>query len=168
MERDRSDAYADNHVTLGCFEVAGRVYAVDVTQMREVVRWQAITPLPSAPRLIEGVIDLRGTVIPVVDLAKLLELGVCRPDAKTRIVISEIEGLVMGMVVESATDVMPVSVERLEDPPALALQTGYDVVRAIVRRSGEEPILVLSLENLLERVYRSALPEHAADPETAR
>jgi hypothetical protein len=50
-----------------------------------------------------------------------------------------------------------VDVANLEDPPALATQTGYDVTRAVVRRPGAEPILVLSLEHVLEGVYRSAL-----------
>ena len=70
MHTSRSAAYAENHVTLGTFEVGGRVLAIDVAQMREVVRWQPVTPLPNAPALIEGVVDLRSSVIPVVDLGR--------------------------------------------------------------------------------------------------
>jgi purine-binding chemotaxis protein CheW len=162
METNRSAAYAENHVTLGCFEVGGRLYAVDVSQMREVVRWQPVTPLPSAPRLIEGVIDLRGSVVPVVDLARALGVGRVQPGMQTRIAITEVDGLVMGLAVDAAVDVLPVEVGRLEDPPALATQTGYDVTRAVVRRADQEPILVLSLETLLESVYRSALQGHDA------
>jgi chemotaxis signal transduction protein len=71
--------------------------------------------------------------------------------------VTEVEGLVMGLAVDAAVDVLPVDVTQLEDPPALATQTGYDVTRAVVRRPDAEPILVLSLEHLLESVYRSAL-----------
>ena len=116
-----SAAHAGNSVTLGCFEVGGRVYAIDVAQLREVVRWQPVTPLPNAPKLIEGVIDLR-------------------------------------FAVEAALEVISVPVERMGDPPALATQTGYDAARAVVRRPQGVPIVVLSLDHLLERVYRSALP----------
>jgi chemotaxis signal transduction protein len=63
----------------------------------------------------------------------------------------------MGLAVDAALEVVPVDVARLEDPPALAIQTGYDAARAVVRRPDAEPILVVSLEHLLERVYRSAL-----------
>jgi chemotaxis signal transduction protein len=68
-----------------------------------------------------------------------------------------VEELVMGLAVDAAVDVFPVDVVRLEDPPALATQTGYEATRAVVRQPGAEPILVLSLEHLLETVYRSAL-----------
>ncbi|TDJ13785.1 MAG: purine-binding chemotaxis protein CheW [Deltaproteobacteria bacterium] len=165
METSRIAAYSRNHVTLGCFEVAGRVYAIDVSQMREVVRWQPITPLPNAPHLIEGVIDLRGSVVPVVDLARALGFGRVEPGTQTRIAITEVDGLVMGLTVDAAVDVLPIELERLEDPPALATQTGYDVTRAVVRRDDAEPILVLSLEHLLESVYRSALKDGDAGTE---
>jgi purine-binding chemotaxis protein CheW len=124
-----------------------------------VVRWQPVTPLPGAPRLIEGVIDLRGSMVPVVDLARALGLGAMKTGLRARIAITEVDGLVMGLAVDAAVEVLPVDVTRMEDPPALATQTGYDAARAIVRRPDAEPVLVLSLEHLLETVYRSALPE---------
>lgn len=157
MQSTRAATYSENHVTLGCFEVSGGVYAIDVSQLREVVRWQPVTPLPNAPSLIEGVIDLRGAVVPVVDLARVLGLGVVQGGLRARICVTETEGLVMGLAVDAAVDVIPVEVDRLEDPPPLATQSGYDATRAVVRRPGKEPVLLLSVEHLLERVYRSAL-----------
>ncbi|MBW1687956.1 MAG: chemotaxis protein CheW [Deltaproteobacteria bacterium] len=158
MLASRNAACTENYVTLGCFEVGGQVYAIDVSQIREVVRWQAVTLLPNAPTLIEGVVDLRGSVVPVVDLARALGLGSVKSGVRARIAVTEVEGLVMGLAVDAAIDVLPVDVTRLEDPPALATQTGYDAARAVVRRPDAEPIMVLSLEHLLETVYRSALP----------
>jgi purine-binding chemotaxis protein CheW len=157
MVSSRSAVYTENHVTLGCFEAAGQVYAIDVSQIREVVRWQAVTPLPQAPALIDGVIDLRGSVVPVVDLSRALGLGSVKSGVRARIAVTEVEGLVMGLAVDAAVDVLPVDVTQLEDPPALATQTGYETTRAVVRQPDAEPILVLSLEHLLEMVYRSAL-----------
>ncbi len=157
MLASRNASCTENYVTLGCFEVGGQVYAIDVSQIREVVRWQAVTPLPNAPTLIEGVVDLRGSVVPVVDLARALGLGSVKLGVRARIAVTEVEGLVMGLAVDAAIDVLPVDVTRLEDPPALATQTGYDATRAVVRRPDAEPIMVLSLEHLLETVYRSAL-----------
>jgi purine-binding chemotaxis protein CheW len=152
-------AFAENTITLGCFEVGGRTYALDVSQLREVVRWQQVTPLPNAPSLIEGVIDLRGAVIPVVDLGRALGVAAARPGLRARIAVVEVDGLVVGLAVDAAVEVLPVDVSRMDDPPALATHTGYDATRAVVRRPGAEPIPLLSLESLLERVYRSALPE---------
>jgi purine-binding chemotaxis protein CheW len=158
MANSDTGIYSDNRVTLGCFEVGGHTYAIDVSQVREVVRWQPVTPLPNAPALIEGVIDLRGAVVPVVDLGRALGGVRAAAGQRARIAVTEVDGLVMGLAVDAAVDVIAVDVGNLDDPPALATQTGYDVTRAVVRRPGAEPILVLSLEHLLEGVYRSALP----------
>lgn len=151
-------ATSDNRVTLGCFEVGGGVYALDVAQLREVVRWQPVTPLPNAPKLIEGVIDLRGVVVPVIDLARAMGLGAVECGARARIVVTEVDGLVVGLAVDAAVEVLSVDAAVMEDPPALAVQAGYGASRAVVRRPDAEPVMVLSLEHLLECVYRSALP----------
>jgi purine-binding chemotaxis protein CheW len=146
-----------SRVTLASFRIGDAVYALDVAHVREVVRWQAITPLPVAPRLIEGVIDLRGAVVPVVDLARALGAGSVAAGPTARIAIVEADGLVMGLAVDAALEVISVDAVALEDPPALATQAGYDAVRAVVRRADDVPALVLSLEHILESVYRSAL-----------
>lgn len=157
MPRTDAARLHDNHVILGCFEVKGSVYAIDVAYVKEVVRWQPVTTLPRAPALIEGVVDLRGAVVPVIDLSRALYGESSDPGARTRIVVAEIDGLTLGLVVDAAVDVLSVDVSALDDPPALATQAGYDATRAVVRRPDAPPILVLSLEHVLESVYRSAL-----------
>ncbi len=148
----------DNQVTLGTFEVSGRLIAMDVSYIREVVRWKPVTPLPKAPPLIEGVVDLRGAVVPVVDLCRALNGAPLESSRKTRIVVTEVDAMVVGFGVDAAIEVLQVDATSLEDPPSLATQAGYDAARAIVRRSDSEPIVVLSLEHLLESIYRSARP----------
>ncbi len=148
---------ADNRVMLAVFRVGSGVFALDVTCLREVVRWQTSTVLPKAPRLIEGVIDLRGVVVPVVDLGRVLGMSAVVSAPTARIAIVESDGLVMGLAVDAAVEVVSVEVAALEDPPALATHAGYDAARAVVRRPGSAPVLVLSLEHILESVYRSAL-----------
>ena len=154
-------------VKLAVLRVGSAVYALDVAHVREVVRWQTITPLPVAPRLIEGVIDLRGAVVPVVDLARALGAGAVNAGPTARIAIVESDGLVMGLAVDAAVEVMSVDAIALEDPPALATQAGYDAVRAVVRRKDDAPALVLSLEHILESVYRSALTRSGNQQEDA-
>jgi len=149
----------ENQVNLACFEARGQLYALEVSQVREVVRYQEITPLPMAPALIEGVIDLRGRVIPVVDLSRLLGGDRTEDTLKARIVVLDCDGMVLGLCVEAASDVLTLDVVALEDVPDLASQAGYDAVRHVVRRPEEAPVMVLSLEHILEKVYRSALPQ---------
>lgn len=156
MAESSSATLRENSVTLGTFRVGAATYALDVSQVREVVRWEPVTPLPKAPRLIEGVVDLRGVVVPVVDLGRALGGEPVQGGSDARIAIVEIDGLVVGLAVDEAVEVVSVDVSALEDPPALATQAGYDATRAVVRRE-DAPILVLSLEHVLESVYRSAL-----------
>jgi purine-binding chemotaxis protein CheW len=157
MSRTSRSKIHGNRVILGCFEVKGNVYAIDVGHVREIVRWQPVSPLPKAPALIEGIVDLRAAVIPVVDLGRVLLGEPIEPGARTRILVSEVDGLALGLVVDAAVDVLAVDVGDLGDPPSLATQAGYDATRAVVRRNGEAPILVLSMEHVLESVYRSAI-----------
>jgi purine-binding chemotaxis protein CheW len=156
MSQPDTSASVDAGIELACFAVGGTTLAIDVQQVREVARCPAVTPLPKAPALIEGVIDLRGRVIPVVDLGRaLFGLPAC-DDPLARVVVLEADGLVFGLRVGVAADVLSLPAAALEEPPALATHAGYDAVRAVVRREGEPPVLVLSVEHLLERVYRSA------------
>lgn len=147
----------ENQVNLACFETEGRLYALDVSQVREIVRSQEVTPLPMAPKLIEGVIDLRGAVIPVIDLSRVLGGSRAEETTQSRIVVLDCDGLVVGLFVAAATDVLSVDATRLEDVPELASQAGYDAVRHVVRRPDATPVMVLSLEHILENVYKSAI-----------
>ena len=152
----RADA-SDSQVELACLEVRGQVFGVEVQQIREIVRAQTLTALPNAPQLLEGVIDLRGTIVPVVDLGRVLGGAPVDGDARARIAIVEVDGLVFGLRAAAASDVLPVAASDVRSPPALVAQAGYEAIRAVVRRPGEAPVLVLSLEHVLETVYRSAI-----------
>jgi len=151
-------------VLLGCFEAAGRAIAIDVVQLREVVRYQAATPLPGAPAQIEGVIDLRGALVPVVDLGRLLGGPRLSPGPRSRIAVAEVDGLAIGFAVDAALEILSVEAAALGDPPALATHSGCEATRAVVRRPGAAPLAILSLEHLVETLYRDALPAAEAAP----
>jgi purine-binding chemotaxis protein CheW len=159
-----SPALDDDRVELACFAVRGQQYGIDVQHIREIVRAQTVTPLPRAPGLIEGVIDLRGAIVPVIDAGRALGDQPSVEGPRSRIAILELDGLVFGLRVDAAEDVVAVAAADVGEPPPLVAHAGYDAVRAVVRRAEGLPTLVLSLENLLERVYHSALGSSAAKP----
>lgn len=152
-----SPAQDDTVVDLACFEVHGQHFGIDVQHIREIVRAQTVTPLPHAPGLIEGVIDLRGTIVPVIDAGRALGERPSREGPQARIAILELDGLVFGLRVDAAADVVAVAAGDVGEPPPLVAHAGYETVRAVVRRAAGLPTLVLSLEHLVESVYRSAL-----------
>lgn len=157
-----SESLAGRLGDLACFEVRGEVYAVDVQQIREIVRAGPFAPLPDAPPLIEGVMDLRGATLPIVDLGRALCGETVAPAGRPLVVVLDVDGLVFGARVDAAVDVLPLDATSLEPAPALAVQAGYEAVRAVVRRPGRSPVLVLSIEHLLERLRASAPAAGAA------
>lgn len=153
---------SDVRLELACFELEGASYGVDVGQVREISRCPVLVPLPHAPPLIEGVADLRGTVLPVLDLGRALGRAPIADPERARLAVLQADDLVFGLRVSPNVEVISVSVGDVEEVPALAAQAGYEAVRAVVRRPDAAPLLVLSLEALLERVYRSARSEEEA------
>lgn len=154
----------DDRIELACFEVGGQLYGIDVQHIREIVRAQTVTPLPRAPGLIEGVIDLRGAIVPVIDAGRALLDQPSVEGGRARIAVLELDGLVFGLRVDAAADVVAVAAADVGEPPPLVAHAGYDTIRAVVRRAEGRPTLILSLETLLERVYRSALGAHDPGP----
>lgn len=132
----------------------GRVYGVDVLGVREIVHDAPVTPLPKAPTLIEGVIDLRGRMLPIFDLGRALG----GEPVAGQIAVLEIGGLVLGMRVASAVDVLSVEPAELQAPAGI-VGAGLGPVRGVVRRPDAQPVLVLGLEVLLEAVRGVSSPD---------
>ena len=101
------------------FSIGDEEFGVDISQVREIVRLIPITYLPKAPEFIEGVVNLRGQVVAVIDLAKRLVISSKQRGDNTRIIIVEIEGLTMGMIVDSVSEVLRLSAEQIEDVPSV-------------------------------------------------
>lgn len=148
-------ALRESQVVLGTFRVGETLYAIDVACLREVVRTAEPTPLPRAPRLIEGVVDLRGALVPVVDLGRALGAAPAQPGPRARIAVVEVDGLVLGLRVDEAVEVIRVEAGSLGDPPALSSRADRPLARTLLRRPDAAPVVVLSLEGLLEQIHRS-------------
>ncbi len=163
MRTDIDTTPPAREIGLACFEAHGRSYALDVALVREIVRMQEVTPLPNAPALIEGVVELRRGLIPVLDLGRVLGGGKSELTNRSRIVVVDCDGLMLGLCVDAATDVLLVDVTLLEDVPDLVTQAGCNVVRGVVRRPDAPPVMVLAVETILENVYRSGLANSGED-----
>jgi purine-binding chemotaxis protein CheW len=99
------------------FKVGNEEFGVDISQVREIVRLVQITYMPKAPAFIEGVVNLRGQVVAIIDLAKRLSIASSPRGEATRIVIVEIEDNTVGMIVDSVSEVLRLPSEDIEDIP---------------------------------------------------
>lgn len=130
------------------FELSEEAYALDIGVVREVIRMQEITHVPRTPVFLEGVINLRGRIIPVVDLRKKLGLPPGQGGRDTRIVVVDIGGQGLGLVVDAVTEVLRVPVEAVESPSALVASAATEYLNGIVNLE-RRLILLLDLERLL-------------------
>lgn len=132
---------------IACVEARGRVYGLDVHQVREIVRAVPAVPLPQAPSLVEGLVELRGGLLPLVDLGRALGGAPRGHDAAARIAVVEVQGVTVALRVDAALDVLAVDASEFSAPPALGRAQGP--LRGVVKRAEGSPVLVLGLEELL-------------------
>lgn len=101
------------------FAIGNEEFGVEIGQVREIVRLVQITYLPKAPEFIEGVVNLRGQVLPVIDLAKRLSISSHPRTEATRIVVIEVENNTVGMIVDSVSEVLRLSSDDVDEVPML-------------------------------------------------
>jgi purine-binding chemotaxis protein CheW len=99
------------------FRVRDQRYCVDVMDVRELRGWTKVTPLPHAPDYICGVINLRGSVLPIVDLGARFRLGHADPMPRHVVIVVEIDGKLTGLLVDSVCDILTVAPEEVQAPP---------------------------------------------------
>jgi purine-binding chemotaxis protein CheW len=112
-------AGADPLVQLCTFRIGGEDYAVDIMRVREIIHPLPITPVPRAPAFVEGVVRLRGEVIPVVDVRKRLGVEACPPTRRTRFLVVNVAGRRLGLVVDEVCEVLRLPRSELRAAPAL-------------------------------------------------
>src|SRR3974377_1082726 len=98
------------------FRIGNETYGVRIGSVREIVRVPEITSVPSAPNLVEGVINLRGKIIPVMDLRKHFGSAIVQNDKKNRILVVELENKLIGLIVSSASEVLKIPPSEIESP----------------------------------------------------
>jgi purine-binding chemotaxis protein CheW len=107
------------------FKIAGEEFGVDINEVKEIIRWEDVTRIPNTERYIKGVINLRGSIVVVNDLAMKLGLPSKDVDDDTRILVVEMDGNTVGMVVDSATEVLHIEGEKVQDAPEM-ITSGID------------------------------------------
>ncbi|MBZ5657068.1 MAG: chemotaxis protein CheW [Acidobacteriia bacterium] len=101
------------------FHVGGEEFGIEILRVQEIIRIQQLTRVPNSPNFVDGVINLRGKVIPVVALRRCFSLENRPHDKQTRIVVVEVNGSVLGFIVDSVSEVLRLPVETIEPPPRL-------------------------------------------------
>ena len=146
------------------FRVGGQEFAFNVFHVQRILRFEQPSPLPKAPPFLEGVLQVQGAVVPVIDLRKRFELKKAQHREETRTMVLESEGLVVAVVVDAVLEVLRVAAQAVTQPPAVVKGLAAEYIQGIISTPGRTVIL-LQTARLLTSAERIAL--EAAQPEPA-
>src|SRR6266852_5860158 len=149
------------------FRIGDETFGVRIGSVREIVRVPEITAVPNAPDTIEGVINLRGKIIPVMDLRKRFGSGEIISDKRNRILVVELDTKLLGLIVNSASEVLKIPPSEIE-PPGSVFAEGDSGCITGVGKLGGRLIILLDIAKLLQRPELKRLEEAAETVGTAK
>ncbi|WP_077624597.1 chemotaxis protein CheW [Sediminibacillus massiliensis] len=130
------------------FELKDEKYGVDIQQVRSIERLQNVTEVPRTAAFIKGVINLRGDITPIIDLKERLQIGETEYTDETRILIINIDTIQVGLIVDSATDVVDIDSSIIDPPPRIIGGVTDDFLRGVAKLE-DKLLILLDMERVL-------------------
>jgi purine-binding chemotaxis protein CheW len=146
VHRDRSQSSGELLQLVG-FRVGEEEFCLDILRVQEIIRVQQLTRVPNSPDALDGVMNLRGKIIPVIALRKRFGLEQAPSDKNARIVVVEVKGMVLGLIVDSVSEVLRVPADTVEPPPQLG-QSRQEYVSG-VGKLDERLLILLDVDRLM-------------------
>lgn len=150
MDADHLSVQENELLQLVTFAISEEEFGIDILRVQEIIRMMPITKVPNSPHSVEGVINLRGKVIPVIDLRKRFRMEFHTHDSQTRIVVIEIHGMIVGFVVDQVSEVLRIQSNTVEPPPSVVSGVESEYIKGVGKLDGRLLIL-LDLEKLFSR-----------------
>jgi purine-binding chemotaxis protein CheW len=147
-EEGEGEGSADKTELLG-FMISDEEYALDILEIKEIIRLQTITPVPRTPGYLKGIITLRGVIVPIFDLRRRLGLKEREHGPLTRIVVVYRGEEYAGLIVDSITQVMRIGAEQIEPPPTTIGVVEAEFIRGVTRHQ-ERLVILLNLSRVLD------------------
>jgi purine-binding chemotaxis protein CheW len=145
------------------FKLGSEEYGVDIAQVQEINRMVAITHVPRAPQFMEGVINLRGQLIPIIDLRARFGMPRAEHTKNTRIVVTEIGAKRVGMVVDSVSEVLRLETQHIEDAPEMITGVDTEYIRG-VGKIEDRLIILLDLARIISGAEKRELDATELEP----
>jgi purine-binding chemotaxis protein CheW len=144
----------ENHLVV--FHLASEHYAIDIAAVEGIIKLQTITTVPHAPHFVEGVTNLRGKVLPVIDLRKRFGFTAGEPTNDTRIVVVEMNGATVGIVVDGVSAVLRISPELIEPPSPIVTTVESSFIKGIAKLA-DRLVILLDIGQVLSQTEQAAL-----------
>jgi purine-binding chemotaxis protein CheW len=135
------------HQQLITFQLGDQVLGVDIKAIREIRAWSPATPLPNTPAHVRGVVNLRGVVLPVLDLRQLLGWGLTEPSPRHVIIVVQIGTQMQGLIVDAVNDIVSIDLDAMQPPPDIGNADLRRIVEGIAT-ADERMVMVIALRCL--------------------
>lgn len=139
---------AITHIQLACFSLGDKLFAIDIMRIREILVPQKLSPLPRASDLLEGVINLRGSVIPVMNMRKRLGMATAENVPAGKLLIVSLAGQLLALVVDDVMEVVSVPVAEIKPPIQMATGVGMEFLLGVCL-SNNRVFMILDIDSLL-------------------
>lgn len=137
------------------FFVGEQEYCIDIMSLREIRGWTPATALPDAPHYVRGVINLRGSVLPIIDLAKRLDLVPEEPSERSVVMITQIGSQVVGLLADAVSDILTIDTSTIQSTPEMSQDSGTSFVKGLLAME-DRMISVIALDNIIGNVTKVA------------
>lgn len=158
MEEGKKIALDAELIQLVTFSIGEEEFGVDILKVQEIIRTMEITKVPRAPVFVEGVINLRGKVIPIIDLRSRFGLQTRDHDQHTRIIVIEISEMIVGFVVDSVSEVLRIPASTVEPPPAVVSGLESEYINGVGKLE-DRLLILLDLNRLLSNEEQEQLAQ---------
>lgn len=137
-----------DQLQLVTFSIGGEEFGVEILKVQEIVRSMEMTRVPNAPDFVEGVVNLRGRVIPIIDMRKRFGLERKEHDSRTRIIVIDMNGVVTGFVVDSVSEVLRLPRNTIEPPPPVVAGIESEYISGVGKLE-DRLLILLDMDSLL-------------------
>jgi purine-binding chemotaxis protein CheW len=145
----------DDLIQLVSFHLGEELFGIDILRVQEINRMVDITRVPQAPTYCEGVINLRGKVIPVIDLRIKFDLPVAERDKNTRIVVCDVDGGIVGMLVDAVDEVLRIPGTTIEPAPSVVTSIHSEYIQGVAKLDGRL-LIFLDIAGIADEVSQFA------------
>ena len=140
---------------LVAFMVGDQEFCIDIMSVREIRGWAPATPIPHAPSFMRGVINLRGAILPIIDLASRLGLPAVEPTARHVIIVSQVGDRIAGLLVDAVSDIISFRVDMIQATPDVASHVAQTFIKGVVAQDNRM-ISIISVDSILPQTEREA------------
>ncbi|WP_419779619.1 chemotaxis protein CheW [Maridesulfovibrio sp.] len=158
MEEGKKITLDAELIQLVTFSIGEEEFGVDILKVQEIIRTMEITKVPRAPQFVEGVINLRGKVIPIIDLRSKFGLQTREHDQHTRIIVIEINDMIVGFVVDSVSEVLRIPASTVEPPPPVVSGLESEYISGVGKLE-DRLLILLDLNRLLSNEEQEQLAQ---------